>query len=45
VIAALDPENILKQSKALKKLVSKKLFLLPPFEESTSGKEKLVETI
>jgi hypothetical protein len=38
-----DPEKILKQSKSLKKLGSEKLFLLPPFEESTSGKEEFVE--
>jgi hypothetical protein len=38
-----DPEKILKQSKSLKKLGSKKLFLLPPAEESTLGKEEFVE--
>ena len=38
-----DPEKILKHSKSLKKLGSEKLFLLPPSEESTLGKEEFVE--
>jgi hypothetical protein len=43
VPAISDPDNILKQSKSLKKLGSVKLFLLPPSKEFTSWKEELVE--